>query len=96
MSEIGFGPGRRERAKTCAEIRGRSCEVANISTVLEEAAMPEYDDFQEIAHCGGRVTFHVICDEQGRKAYSMRIEHNRPTPAAWVGVYARNRCRARS
>ena len=50
--------------------------------------MPEYDDFQEIAHCGGRVTFHITCDAQGNKAYAQGFQHDRPTPAAWVGIYA--------
>jgi len=32
--------------------------------------MAEYDDFQEIAHRGGRVMFHIVCDaEDGRHAY---------------------------
>ena len=50
--------------------------------------MPEYEDFQEIAHCGGKITFQVICDAEGRRTYSQGLRHDRPTPAAWIGIYA--------
>jgi hypothetical protein len=50
--------------------------------------MPEYEDFQEIAHCGGRATFHIVCDEAGNKSYSQGFQHDRPTPAAMIGIYA--------
>ena len=50
--------------------------------------MAEYDDFQEIAHCGGRTTFHVVCDADGRRSYSQGFQSDRPTPAALVGIYA--------
>ena len=50
--------------------------------------MAKYDDFQEIAHCGGQATFQIICDDQGRKSYSIGFRHSRPVPAAVIGVYA--------
>jgi predicted nucleic acid-binding Zn-ribbon protein len=50
--------------------------------------MPEYKDFQEIAHCGGKVTFHIACDAEGHRSYSQGFRHDRPTPAAWIGIYA--------
>jgi len=50
--------------------------------------MAEYDDFQEIAHCGGRATFHVVCDADGRRSYSQGFQSDRPGPAALVGIYA--------
>src|SRR5208283_4683213 len=50
--------------------------------------MAEYDDFQEIAHCGGRTTFHVVCDADARRSYSQGFQSDRPTPAALVGIYA--------
>ena len=50
--------------------------------------MPEYDDFQEIAHCGGQATFQIVCDDQGRKSYSIGFRHSRPVPAAVIGIYA--------
>ncbi len=50
--------------------------------------MAEYKDFQEIAHCGGKATFHIVCDEAGRRTYAGGVTHSRPVPAAWVGIYA--------
>ncbi|WP_407148038.1 hypothetical protein [Bradyrhizobium sp. ORS 86] len=50
--------------------------------------MTEYDDFQEIAHSGGRVTFHIKCEADGARSLSQSITHDRPTPAAWIGIYA--------
>jgi hypothetical protein len=50
--------------------------------------MAEYEDFHEIAHCGGRATFHIINDAEGRRHYMHGFQHDRPVPAAWVGIYA--------
>jgi hypothetical protein len=50
--------------------------------------MSEYEDFQEIAHCGGRVTIIIKCDADGQRSYAERLQHSRPGPAAWVGIYA--------
>jgi hypothetical protein len=49
--------------------------------------MPGQQDFQEIAHCGGRVTFKIRTHE-GQRQYSIRIQHDRPVAAAWFGLYA--------
>jgi hypothetical protein len=50
--------------------------------------MSEYEDFKEIAHCGGRATFNIVSDATGNRSYSQGFQHNRPTPASWVGIYA--------
>src|SRR5262249_50255969 len=50
--------------------------------------MSEYEDFQEIGHCGGRVTFIIKCDENGRRTYAQRIQNSRAGPPAWGGIYA--------
>jgi len=50
--------------------------------------MPEYQVFEEIAHCGGQITFNVTCDAQGNKAFRISLRHARPVPAAWAGIYA--------
>lgn len=50
--------------------------------------MAEYEDFQEIAHCGGRATFHIVCDANGNRSYSQGFQHDRPTPATMIGIYA--------
>jgi hypothetical protein len=46
------------------------------------------DDFREVAHCGGKIEFHISTDESGRRGYSIRISHVSPTPAALFAVYA--------
>jgi hypothetical protein len=50
--------------------------------------MADYEDFQEIAHCGGRATFQIQCDQAGNRSYSLGFQHDRPTPASWIGIYA--------
>jgi hypothetical protein len=50
--------------------------------------MAEYDDFREIAHCGGRIVFRIERLEDGRRTYSISVHHDRPTPAAIIGIYA--------
>jgi hypothetical protein len=50
--------------------------------------MPEYQDFEEIAHCGGQITFTVSCNAQGHKSFRVGIRHARPVAAAWAGIYA--------
>lgn len=50
--------------------------------------MTEYPDFQEVAHCGGRATFHFVCEPDGRRTFALGFQHDRPTPASWVGIYA--------
>jgi hypothetical protein len=50
--------------------------------------MAEYDDFQEIAHCGGKATFNITCDAGGRRNYSLGFSAQSPKPAAWIGIYA--------
>jgi hypothetical protein len=50
--------------------------------------MSEYDEFQEIAHCGGQVTIHISCDDQGRRSVGAGFRHSRPTPASVIGIYA--------
>jgi hypothetical protein len=50
--------------------------------------MPEYQDFKEIAHCGGQATFHIRCGPDGRRSYSLGFRHSGPGPAAFIGIYA--------
>jgi len=44
-------------------------------------------EFEEIAHCGGKVTFAIKTDGE-TLSYGVKISHDRPTPASWFGVYA--------
>jgi hypothetical protein len=44
-------------------------------------------EFEEIAHCGGKVTFRVR-DEAGRRSIQFSFSHQSPTPASLFAVYA--------
>jgi hypothetical protein len=50
--------------------------------------MADYRDFKEIAHCGGKMSFNVACDDEGRLSISMGWTYDRPKPAAIAGLYA--------
>lgn len=45
-------------------------------------------DFSEIGHTGGKVTFTIICDKEGRTKYQIGYSHSSPRPATIVGIYA--------
>jgi hypothetical protein len=45
-------------------------------------------EFQEIAHCGGKVIVSVATDASGRRSVSFGVEHSSPHPAAWFAIYA--------
>lgn len=68
------------------ESDGDGCQIAQ--RIRGSKLMPEYEDFQEIAHCGGRMTFHITCDAAGNRSYAQGFEGSSPRPAAWVGIYA--------
>lgn len=44
------------------------------------------DDFREVAHCGGKVTFEISTDESGVRRYSVGYNLTSVTPAAFFGV----------
>lgn len=46
------------------------------------------DDFSEVAHSGGKVTFTVECDKEGHISYQIGYSHSAPTPMSLVGIYA--------
>jgi Zn finger protein HypA/HybF involved in hydrogenase expression len=45
-------------------------------------------EFAEIAHTGGKVTFIVTTGEDGRRRFSVRVSHERSSAAAWFSVFA--------
>jgi Zn finger protein HypA/HybF involved in hydrogenase expression len=45
-------------------------------------------EFQEIAHCGGKIEFNVITDPDGNRAYQIRFSGSRPVPMAMYAIYA--------
>lgn len=49
--------------------------------------MPDYHDFQEIAHSGGTVTFRIHSDAEGRVGYATRYQFGGPGPGAITGLY---------
>lgn len=49
--------------------------------------MPD-QDFREIAHSGGKITFTIKTDADGRTGYQIGVRGSRPVPMAMIGVYA--------
>ena len=50
--------------------------------------MSNREEFQEIAHSGGKAVFEVRRDEDGSVNLSAGYQHTRPTPMSLTGVYA--------
>jgi len=46
------------------------------------------EEFAEIAHSGGRVTFNLSTTPEGRRTFGLRFEGSRPVPMVMTGVYA--------
>ncbi|MCG7985712.1 MAG: hypothetical protein JAY90_23620 [Candidatus Thiodiazotropha lotti] len=45
-------------------------------------------DFSEVGHTGGKATFTIECDKEGRVSYQIGYSHSSPRPSSLVGVYA--------
>lgn len=52
---------------------------------LSESSMAE---FEEIGHSGGKITFSIVTDEEGRRGYQVGIRSSRPVPVVMIAVYA--------
>lgn len=51
--------------------------------------MPNYhDDFREVAHSGGQVTFTMQTDKEGRRMYQVSYSGSSPNPMSLFAVYA--------
>lgn len=50
--------------------------------------MSNKNELEEIAHTGGKVTFNIKIDAEGRISYNVGWTHSRPTPAVIFAVYA--------
>jgi len=46
------------------------------------------DEFAEIAHTGGTVTFKIRTTEGGGRTYQVGYRHSRPVPMVLIGIYA--------
>ena len=46
------------------------------------------DDFREIGHSGGKITFTFRTDEDGRHGYQIGVSSSRPVPVVMIAVYA--------
>jgi hypothetical protein len=46
------------------------------------------NEFEEIGHSGGKITFRIMTDQQGRRGFQVTISGSRPVPAEWIAVYA--------
>ena len=45
-------------------------------------------EFEEIGHSGGKVTFTIVTDDEGRTKYQVGISSSSPGPTVLIGVYA--------
>lgn len=45
-------------------------------------------EFEEIANCGGTVTFTIRTSADGRRSYQVEISCSRPVPTVLIGIYA--------
>ncbi|MCG3113215.1 MAG: hypothetical protein MCM46_15475 [Candidatus Manganitrophus sp. SB1] len=50
--------------------------------------MAEREEFEEIGHSGGQVTFNIRTGPNGQRIYNVGWKHQRPVPVALFGVYA--------
>jgi hypothetical protein len=48
----------------------------------------QQNEFREIGHTGGKVTFNVLTDANGRRQYQVGWTHQAPRPAALFAVWA--------
>jgi hypothetical protein len=47
-----------------------------------------YEDFREIGHSGGKITFTIKTDADGRQGYQIGVRSTRPVPVVMIAVYA--------
>lgn len=46
------------------------------------------EDFLEIGHSGGKITFSIKTDAEGRQGYQIGVASSSPVPVVMIGVYA--------
>jgi hypothetical protein len=45
-------------------------------------------EFEEIGHSGGKITFSITTNKEGRRGYQVGVSHSRPVPVILIAVYA--------
>jgi hypothetical protein len=53
---------------------------------MEDSATDQ--DFREIAHSGGKITFRIVSESNGRRGYQVTFSGSRPVPMALFAIYA--------
>src|ERR1700740_2676735 len=48
----------------------------------------EMEEFQEIAHAGGKIIFHITHHATTGTNYQIQVQHCRPVPVAMIAIYA--------
>ncbi|MEQ1775126.1 MAG: hypothetical protein ABL891_15220 [Burkholderiales bacterium] len=46
------------------------------------------EEFQEIGHSGGKITFTIVTDEHGKRTYQVGFSSSRPVPMVLIQIYA--------
>lgn len=46
------------------------------------------DEFEEIGHSGGKITFHFKTDDKGQRSYNIAFSSSRPVPLVLIAIYA--------
>ncbi len=46
------------------------------------------EEFEEIGHSGGRITFIINTDNEGRLSYQVQFVHDRPVPVVMIDIWA--------
>jgi hypothetical protein len=62
--------------------------VGEPATDADPKAPPPADEFREIGHAGGTVTFRPHVDQAGQRSYSVEIAGSRPVPMTMIGIWA--------
>ena len=65
-----------------------SCKIEAYIDSLLRRGITWLTNLRRSVHSGGKITFRIVTDQQGRRGFQVTISSNRPVPAAWIAVYA--------
>src|SRR4051794_16044933 len=63
-------------------------EMTNSERAASAPALCTSQDFQEIAHSGGKIIFGILVDAEGRTQYNVKLSWSRPVPSRMFAIYA--------